>query len=127
MWLTIKQSFMLTCMCNSQWDSLSLEWNLVFWPNEFNNLIPSEAILRSPSAARRSKAKRGIRLLSEWEVKNKISLETYGYHCELYTQVNMKLCFIVGHILKCLLVLFFDHFFLDFFTQWNNCFFHSVK
>ena len=61
--------FLLTCMCKKQWDPFCREWNLVFWPNEFNNLIPSEAILRSPSAARRSKAKRGIRLLSEWVVK----------------------------------------------------------
>ena len=62
---------------------------LFFDPQELWNVIQSKAeqaersILRSPSAARRSKAKRGIKFQSEWGSKNEFQSRFLGYHFEL--------------------------------------------
>ena len=47
------------------------------------NVIQSEAILRSPSEARRSKAKRGITFMSEWGQKTDFQASFNENHSEL--------------------------------------------
>ena len=54
-----------------------------FWPPRALEFYTERSILRSPSAARRSKAKRGIKFQSEWGSKNEFQSRFLGYHFEL--------------------------------------------
>ena len=73
------------------WDPFSREWKSFFLPQKLLNFIQSEAILRSPSVARRSKAKRGIKFKSEWGKKNDFHSRRFGSHSEMPILFNMEL------------------------------------
>ena len=76
---------------NKLWSPFKQVWNFVFWPQKLLNFIQSEAILRSPSVARRNKAKRGIKFKSEWGKKNDFHLRQIGSHSEMPILFNMEL------------------------------------
>ena len=82
---------LLNSMGNKLWDPFSREWKSFFLPQKLLNFIQSEAILRSPSVARRSKAKRGIKFKSEWGKKNEFHSRRIGSHSEMPILFNMEL------------------------------------
>ena len=58
---------------NKLWSPFKQVWNFVFWPQKLLNFYTERSKLRSPSEARRSKAKRGIKFKSEWGQKTKFT------------------------------------------------------
>ena len=88
MWLTIKQSFMLTCVRNSQWYPVVLSEIQCFYPHSLHNYRPRFALLRLAALGLRNLLRSVYNSGAFGGKKTEFHSRQNGSHCFLRTQVN---------------------------------------